>query len=330
MILNMSGGGKKKEPIIPVFSGAHNFVTSEDGQSGYIEIYESGTLGWTGSVLPKAVDITCVGAGGGGSKAFANKSGNDTATWLGPGAGGAGGFVVNAFGVELPEFLEVVIGAGGNAEAAGGTTSVGEVCEAAGGTGATVQTYYEPYYTATRIVGQKSGSGGNAGGVGYIRAYNGNVHDGLGGDFAESDAAYGRSNGEQHTVVSSVARAVLGSSQGTPTTDILGRKHAGGGSAGRYTMYSDDNKTGFAGGESDFTSGAGLQGGKAQSHYVNYQAWAEGGYGGGGYGGGGGGGGLAYMNSGYYKITGAGAAGGNGFVIIGWGDYLALYEAQSA
>ena len=78
----VSGDGGKK-PIIPVFSGAHNFVTSEDGQSGYIEIFESGTLAWTGAVTPAEADITCVGAGGGGSKSFCNRSGNETATWFG-------------------------------------------------------------------------------------------------------------------------------------------------------------------------------------------------------------------------------------------------------
>lgn len=330
MIFNMTGGGAKKGGgILPLYSGACHIVVSEDGKSGYIEMYESGILAWSGARVPKAVDITCVGAGGGGSRAFASKTGNETASWFGPGAGGAGGFVVNVFGAELPEFVEVVIGAGGGAEATGGATSVGEACEAAGGTGATVITYYESYYQKTDIVGQKSGSGGNAGGIGYIRAYNGNLADKLGGDFAESDAAYGRSNGAQHTVAG-IGRAVLGTSQGTPTTDILGRRHAGGGSAGRYTISNGQNKDGFAGGASDFTAGAGLQGGKANSNYSNYTAYAEGGYGGGGYGGGGGGGGLAYMNSGQYVFAPGGNAGGNGFAMTGWGDYLALYEAQNA
>ena len=203
------------------------------------------------------------------------------------------------------------------------------MCSAPGGTGATLITYYESYYSKTDIVGQKSGSGGNAGGVGYIRAYNGNSWDGLGGDFAEGDAAYGRSNGAQHTVVSSVARAVLGTSQGTPTVDILGRKHAGGGTAGRV-KNGNDKATAFAGGVSDFVSGSGQNGGNAryQEGFSGADVTGEGGLGGGGYGGGGAGGGLAiYSTSDAYTVA-SGAPGGNGFAIIGWGDYLALYEAQ--
>ena len=329
MIFNLTSGGGNVGPIIPVFSGAYNFVTSPSGKSGYIEIFESGTLAWTGAVLPAKVDITCVGGGSGGLQSAYSVVGNETASWTIAGVGGNGGFVTTEKGVEIPEVVDVVIGAGGTAGVSGGTTSVGDVCSASGGIAPVFLTYYASYWGVTHLVGVDGKSGGNAGGMCYIAG--GNSWDGLGGNFNNNAAGPGRSNGEQHTVTTGTNRAILAKSQGTPTVDILGRKHAGGGAAGQY--YYVYNATGvgtsFAGGASDFESGSGTKGSDVRNvdMFAGYDITAKGGLGGGGYGGGGGGGGIAVVGtSGSTKVS-SGSPGGNGFVIIGWGDYLSLYTA---
>lgn len=276
MIFNLVSGGGGKKPIIPLFTGTSNFVTSDDGQSGYIEITSSGKLTWVDNVIPASVDLFGVGGGGKGSDYGFNYE---------PGYGGGGGYTTTVIEATLPESIDVTIAAGGVTNSTrGGTTTIGDLLSAAGGYGGT-------------SVGQFSmGKGGDGGsGGGGAEGYAGGSNGGNGG----GSTYYG----------------VGGIGQGKPTTDLLGRVHAGGGGGAASTV------TGGAGGTSDFTAGrGGYPYGYGGSEYPNDE---KSGKPGGGYGGGGAGG--RGMSSVYY-----GGVGGQGFAMIAWGDYLALYAAQNA
>lgn len=323
MIFNLTSGGGSVGPIVPIFSGAHNFVTSPSGKSGYIEIFESGTLAWTGAVTPAKVDITCVGAGGGGGTAVYCTMGDYNYYAVGP--GGGGGKVISVFQVAPPEFMDVIIGAGGQAQASGGSTSVGELCAATGGTGGVVNMEYSSYYGMSYPASTTAGSGGNYGGIGTN--HKGTWNSGLS---ENGTYATGGTNGAEFPALSDTKGNTVGTSQGAPTIDILGRIHAGGGAAGRYRSSNGTSES-FSGGASDFIEGSGEAGGEARYRdgFSDSDRYAKGGKGGGGHGGGGGGGALATGGN-NKSVTGAGAPGGNGFVIIGWGDYLSLYEGGAA
>jgi len=95
--------------------------------------------------------------------------------------------------------------------------------------------------------------------------------------------------------------------------DVLGRRHAGGGAAGRT---SGSNSTPLPGGETDYPKRGGVNG-----QTVTHNSYVSaGGAGGGGAGGGGGGSGLILLTVG----GGNGGAGGDGLVVMAWGNYLAM------
>lgn len=198
----------------------------------------------------------------GGGGAGASASGTNATDYSG--GGGGSGYTTTVLAAQLPLSIEIIIGAGGGA--VGGTTSIGTLCSAEGGKAAN---------------GYLGGNGGSGGGNGRPA-------------YSEEASGYGGgSNG------ASVTNG--GTGQGRPTTDLLGRIHAGGGGgAGRGYP-----KVGGAGGASDFTDGKGQDGTRVYDLH---------GKGGGGYGGGGGGGTTSYNNW-------SGGAGGQGFAMIAWGDY---------
>ena len=124
-ITRRGGGGAIR--YAPLFTGMNTLVISDDGTSGYMEFYSSGTLSWAGGKLPSQFDLFCVGGGGGGGLCQATASGAMC------GAGGGGGYTHTVTGASLPVSCEVAIGAGGAASADGGQTSIGNLCVAAGG-----------------------------------------------------------------------------------------------------------------------------------------------------------------------------------------------------
>lgn len=304
MIFNLTSGGGSKGPFLPVFDGVYNFVSSPDGLSGYIELMSSGTLTWADG-RPKKVDMFCVGGGAGGANATSATI--DYYTWRLGGGGGGSGYTTTVTDVTIPESISVIIGAGGSANSSGGTTSIGELCVANGGSSGT-SPGSDHKFSFSRCVGGNGGSAGGNGGASYNLYASG-----------PNGADAGSNGGDpMHGGASSVF--VYGVSQGTPTTDLLGRVHAGGGGGApsAYTITETDywgqtstiivHGGAGVGGKSDFTNG---KGGDTVSSSYRGNA-----YGGGGYGGGGAG------QCGYGG--GAPAAGGQGFAMIAWGDYLAL------
>lgn len=295
LLLSQKGGGAKG--FTPIYSGESKIVMSEDGKSGYIECYTSGALTWLDGKFPETVDITCVGGGGGGEAPYYYNANVYRA-----GSAGAGGRVVNRKNVAMvSSVLDVFIGSGGNQSAQGGTTIVGSLCSADGGTGASGS-------------GNKTtaGSGGNAGGLGYVKQNTLEYQDTAGSSNGVSPAASGNSY------------QTAGKSQGTETKDIFGRRHAGGGSGG-IIWYND---TPQAGGESDYDLNAGENGGGAQ---YSDSVTLAGGRGGKGAGGGGGGGSITIASGTADSFRkGTGGKGGDGLAIIAWGDYLAVYAQEVA
>jgi len=298
---NAGGGVSGGFKYVPSYSGNCNMVLSEDGSSGYIECLSSGILTWFADKMPDTVDVTCIGGGGGGSQG--RQYDEDICNG---GSGGGGGFVKSAYAVQTANNVEVTVGAGASPGGTGGTSSYGSECTAAGGTpGGNVGSY----------AGAQGGSGGNAGGVGFVK-YNS----------INAAGKPGCSGGLTNGTVSNSSYQTAGTSQGTPTVDILGRTHAGGGGGGGRDTNANSGDSvsptavGFAGGTSDCVAGSGSDGAPGTGYYY--------GKGGGGYGGGGGGGGHSYYanSSSFY----GGGAGGQGLVVIGWGDYLSLYEGGAA
>lgn len=230
--------------------------TNEKQTGGYAEFTTSGTLTWLPEPPPE-VDLFCVGGGGAGG----------VGAYYGGAGGGGGGYTTTVTGAELGASTEVTIGAGGAVKTAsmdygqtgnpGGTTSIGSLCAAnggAGGAGAGRQSSYA-----------NGGAGGSGGGSSTANGGS-NGANGNGGNYGTG-----------------------GAGQGTPTTDLIGRRHAGGGGGAGST----------SGGASDFAQGSGVPSSAA---------------GGGGYGGGGGG----YNPQAWER---PGTAGGQGFAMIGWGTY---------
>lgn len=241
------------------------------------------------------IDIFCVGGGGGGAGGYASLYGN----WRG-GGGGGGGYTATVLNkaVTPGSSLTVTVGAGGSAAAAnsmatggtGGTSSVGSLVSAKGGTGGrTVSNGGETV--------KGGGSGGSGGGAGpdfkkwveaEIRWMKGTTGGSNGSDGGESDSQYSYSiNG--------------GTGQGTTTRSFgesSGTLYAGGGGSGPVF-----GNTRGAGG-----SGGGGSGGWDSNGAAGTANTGGGGGGGcGGYSGGG--------NTNNAKSSGGGA-GGSGIVII--------------
>lgn len=285
MIFNVSSPSGGKTPVYPQYTGTMNVVyLNDDATAGYAEFTSSGTLSWVNDQLPKGVkfDLFCVGGGAGGA---CSPTYEDYHGW----AGGGSGFTTTVTGVVLGEAETITIGAGGNAGTSGGlgskggATSIGTLCSAEGG---------KP--PSDRTTGGNGGSGGARGG---------------GNQYTGGQSALGGNGGTNGGDATGGVYGTNGKGQGTPTTDLLGRVHAGGGSGGNgYYLQSPKGE----GGASDFTSGKGAD-----------AATGAGGRGGGGYGGGGAGGGP---NSNGYGSGYAGGAGGQGFAMIAWGDYKELFN----
>ena len=193
MIFNMVGPMGKK-PYLPLFTGKAKVTFLGDGSAGYMEFYTSGTLTWLNDKVPPSVDLFCVGGGAGGA--------NPTSAYGNAICGGGGsGYTKTVLDASLPASIEILIGAGGAANAAGGQTSIGELCVANGGT------------PASRT-GGKGGDGGSGGGDGHSNIEL-SFPGGNGGTNGSDGTRYGGTG--------------TGKGQGTPTTDLLGRVHAGGG-----------------------------------------------------------------------------------------------------
>lgn len=298
VILYGQKGGKK--PIIPIFDGKCRITPlKSDWSAGYVEFFTSGALKWAYDP-PKSVDLFCVGGGGGGLNGDQgyNSSGGDATGY--PGTGGGSGYTTTTLSQRLEAETEVIIGAGGSAGASGGVTSIGSLCSANGGeTGGTA--VYSAYGR-----GGKGGSGG--------------------GGYGSQGATVGGSNGSNSGSCSykpygGTEIDLTGIGQGTPTTDLLGRIHAGGGAAGQSWKEADIyGRTGVsvAGGASDFAEGKGANGSFIVTVSGADVTSGASGYGGGGFGGGGGGGGSrsSWTNTSY-----SGGAGGQGFAMLAWGDY---------
>lgn len=284
---------------IPQFSGQGKLMLlTDDGSSGYAEFTSSGVLTWKGNRVPQGVDVFCVGGGAGGCYGK-TVQGAEYA-----GGGGGGGYTATARAQTLPKELTVTVGAGGAIAAAGGTTSVGTLCTAAGGQPGSMEGT-----TYTNFSGGSGGSGGGDGGRGYNNSVSSSVNGSKGG----TDGGNG-----QKTLSGGAGKVGVG--QGSTTKDLLGRIHAGGG-AGGSGWYSGGSAASSAGGASDFEGGKGENG-------VNYSANSgasgsansHGGGGGGGYGGGGGGGASSSAK--------APGAGGQGFAMIAWGNYRSILELE--
>ena len=298
MIFNMAGASGKR-PFLPQYTGKSRIVFLGNGSAGYMEFYTSGTLTWLDGKHPEKVDAFCVGGGSGGANGTYYTAENVTYG----GGGGGGGYTNTVFAALLPDALEIAVGAGGmngHPGSVGGTTSVGALCSANGGASPTALPPFTHY--GYRV----GGSGGSAGGNGG-RGYNNEVytlrHGGKGGSNGGPPVNVETGSGSD--------AAAAGISQGTPTTDLLGRIHAGGGGGGRgwYTNGGPQIPgNAGVGGASDFADGSGKPPSDASAST-----------GGGGFGGGGAGGPAASSNT-------AGGVGGDGFAMIAWGDYSPAIE----
>lgn len=281
-IITRRGGSGSGKVFTPLYTGAMNLVYTNAKQTGgYAEFTSSGTLTWMVNGPPKGVDVFCVGGGGGGVNIIKAPGSTNSYYYTG---GGGGGRTNTVYGAKIGDRVEVTIGAGGTSAGAtmpahqGGTTSVGEICSAAGGNGPGNGSSS----ASAAINGGNGGSGGCSGAYcasgygdypGTLSAGGNGGTNGGNGTQSRPDDTLGSHSGS------------TGKGQGTPTTDLLGRKHAGGGAS----TGEDSNGTP---GASDFTAGKGSSN-----------------YGGGGYGGGAPGGRVSN------------GAGGQGFAMIAWGTY---------
>lgn len=282
IITRRGGSGGAGKVYTPQYTGTMNLVYTNAKQTGgYAEFTSSGTLTWLGDP-PEEADLFCVGGGGASDIDSYRSGGSAGSSHTG---GGGGGYTTTVLAAALPAETQVTIGSGGTRGRAGinssgasnrrlatdgGTTSIGELCTAAGGKASAAST--------------KGAAGGSGGGGGGYQSISGGVY----GQFIGGAGGSNGSNGRRGTVTRDPAGVGNGGAgQGTPTTDLIGRRHAGGGGGAG----------GGAAGTSDFTAGKG-----------------GGTYGGGGYGGGGMGVPSTYN-------TAYGNNGGQGFAMIGWGSY---------
>lgn len=281
-----ASAGKAAMPPLPLYTGTMNVVYLTDDGM-------SGYAEFTSSgTLTWQNDFVPEGIKfdlfcvGGG----ASTSGSGGSTNYVGRAGAGSGYTHTEKGVGLPERIEITIGAGGSAGA--GTSSSGN----RGGT-----TSIGELCSAEGGYGNSGTAGGNGG--------SGGARPGAdSGSEANRTGGNGGSNGSDATGGTTGSN---GKGQGTPTTDLLGRVHAGGGGGAKsYNPVSGGtNGQPGKGGASDFAAGKGADSGDAS--------------GGGGYGGGAAG---TRPNNNGYSSGYAGAAGGQGFAMIAWGDYKELYN----
>ena len=158
-IITRRGGSGSGKVFTPLYTGAMNLVyTNSDQTGGYAEFTSSGTLTWL-TDPPDETDLFCVGGGGAGGVGYSRETSTNYRGWCG---GGGGGYTTTVTAAALEASTEVTIGAGGQAgqagyqidsiaPTAGGTTSIGSLCTAAGGNPAS---------------GLTAGTGGSGGGAG--------------------------------------------------------------------------------------------------------------------------------------------------------------------
>lgn len=199
MIANTHYGyvGKSKAPK---FTYTGNYKVRDDG---VVELLTSGTIVF---LEQKVIDLFMVGGGGGGMGYTGSNTQAETAR-----AGGGGGYTrtVRRVNVAAQTRLTVIIGEGGLADNAGGSTGFGDKYTVSGGA---VNTRYP-------VAGGAGGSGGG-GAVFSNSDYGAGGYDGNNGE-----RGYGQSN------------AGGGSGQGFTTREFgeaSGKLYAGGGGGGRY------------------------------------------------------------------------------------------------
>lgn len=251
------------------YSGKHEYIDDGDG-NWRIKFTTSGKLRWLSSITK--IDIFGVGGGGGG--------GGTTSTYGGDGGGGGSGYTKTVKLVEITnkQEIDVVIGAGGRASSAGGTTTFGNILSVNGGQPGGTCRSYDDDANAT------GGAGGSGGGPACALAtYTSQGNPG-------SD---GNSGTNTYTQASQGVTVLGGRGQGTTTREFGesdGPLHAGGGQGVYINYFNVPSGSGPAG-----------QSGSNGNSHPTYR----GGKGGGGYGGGGGG-----------SLQAAGGAGSAGVVII--------------
>ena len=161
MILNM-GGYDNPLSRLPDFTYTGAYQLIDEGKNGNTQNWLIKFL-TSGKLIPKrgmkAIDVCCVGGGGGGGLF------GDEHT---PGSGGAGGYVVNKFGIGVSGNTEyqIIVGDGGSAAThysdrygkAGGTTSAFGVTATGGGGG------HPLWNTELTCIGGSGGGGLNGNG----------------------------------------------------------------------------------------------------------------------------------------------------------------------
>jgi hypothetical protein len=115
------------------------------------------------------IRVTCTGGGGGGANcasAFPPSASSDSSG----GGGGAGGTAIGVFSVTPGQVIPITVGAGGAAQATGGTSSIGSLCSASGGGG-----------TQFQATGTSAGAAGGTATGGAISVIGGYGSDGQSG-----------------------------------------------------------------------------------------------------------------------------------------------------
>jgi len=270
--LGLYAGAEGGGITLPTYTGS--YAIFGDAVQGYIELYTSGTL----SLAKANYQVFAVGGGGGGAPPYDDGEGNTTY-----GGGGAGGYTTTAtLNLAANTSYTVTIGAGGDAHANGGTTSVGNNITAQGGKKGYVENAAQRYDSCGGCGGGEAGTSSS------------NRHAGKGGSDGEGGYTCGYNT---HTEITT---GDYYRGQGTTTRafgEAEGTLYAGGGGGGGFPASSPG-----AGG--DGGSGGGGHGGRGLKSQNGCTAGTA------NTGGGGGG-------QGWPAFTGK--EGGSGIVIVRWG-----------
>lgn len=290
-IITRRGGGGGNKAHTPIFNGTSKLVwTNSDMTGGYIEITSSGTLTWVGGP-PEEADLFCVGGGGGAGNfsCYYRSAANDNV--ISTASGGGSGYTTTVKGAVLPESTEITIGAGSASNASanerltGGTTSVGDLCSAAGG-----QSGASTGLGSSNALASQRAPGGSSGGtiIGVVLySYNYKKFTRI-----TTSPTQGATNGQGSN------------SQGHSTADLIGRVHAAGG-----TPYMTDSVKASA------TASSSME------YTIGPVATVSSDFPGGGYGAGGNVDNSLSACTGHNSISRQGGAGGQGFAMIAWGSY---------